>query len=428
MRKEKNAAVILAALLKWIFHNLKSSKKKGCSLIVKLAMRFLTQTDCKVLFKFIYNLGIWGMITIFKFNRRVKSGDFFPAFFVISLTNSCNLSCRGCWVSTKAPKTEISYETLCSIIDECKSKGTRFFGLLGGEPLLYPRLMDVIKKYPECYFQIFTNGTFITDEVAAEFRRLGNVTPLISIEGLEKESDIRRCGSNVFDSSMSGLESCTNNKLITGVCASICKTNIDELVSDEYIERLIKNKVSYVWYYIYRPTGENPDPELALSKAEILRLREFIVNARIKHAIIVVDAYWDGNGNAVCPAAMGLSHHINSAGDIEFCPPVQFAKSNVNRDGSLSEIMKNDEFLSNLRKLAASETRGCILLENPGLLESYMKNENALDSSLRGSFMAELASMKKHPDHHIPGKEIREKSLMYRFAKKFSFFGFGAYG
>lgn len=397
-------------------------------MLVRLIKRFLLETDKKVLFKFIFTFGVKGILTVHKFNYRLKKGSFFPAFFVISLTNLCNLSCRGCWVSTKAKKTELSFEKLCSIIDDCKTKGTRFFGLLGGEPFLYPYLFDVIKKYPDCYFQIFTNGTLITDEMAAGFRKLGNVTPLISIEGLKKESDIRRQGNNVFDTSVLGLENCTNNNLITGVCASICKTNIDELVTDEYLEWLIANKVHYVWYYIYRPVGENPDPALALSEHQITKLRKFIVHARLKHAIMIVDAYWDNKGQAVCPAAMGLSHHINSAGDIEFCPPVQFSYNNINEHGRLTDIFKNDQSLSSFRQKVAKKTRGCILLEDPQFLKNHMIESKAKDSSLRGSFLAELSSMEKHHGHHIPGHVIKEKSFWYKIAKKYWFFGFGAYG
>ena len=47
-------------------------------------------------------------------------------------------------------------------------------------------------EHPDCYFQIFTNGQFITDEKAKRLRQLGNVTPLISVEGNEIVSDERR--------------------------------------------------------------------------------------------------------------------------------------------------------------------------------------------------------------------------------------------
>ena len=50
---------------------------------------------------------------------------------------------------------------------------------------------------------------------------------------------------------------------------------------------------------------------------------------RAKKPIIIIDAYYDGEGQALCPAATGISHHINPWGDIEPCPIVQFAKESI---------------------------------------------------------------------------------------------------
>ncbi len=46
------------------------------------------------------------------------------------------------------------------------------------------QLLDILAAHPDVYFQVFTNGHFITDEVAKRLRALGNVTPLISVKGL----------------------------------------------------------------------------------------------------------------------------------------------------------------------------------------------------------------------------------------------------
>jgi hypothetical protein len=57
-----------------------------------------------------------------------------------------------------------------------------------------------------------------------------------------------------------------------------------------------------------------------------------------------------------------------------------------------------------------------------------LEEVDAYDSSKRNKAFEELKKMKPCAGHHIPGKEIPEKSWLYRFAKKYSFFGFGAYG
>ncbi len=54
---------------------------------------------------------------------------------------------------------------------------------------------------------------------------------------------------------------------------------------------------------------------------------------RRKKPIAIIDAYYDGEGKALCPAATGISHHINPWGDIEPCPIVQFSTEAIHRDG-----------------------------------------------------------------------------------------------
>lgn len=128
-------------------------------------------------------------------------------------------------------------------------------------------------RHPDCYFQVFTNGHFITDEVARRLRELGNVTPLISVEGNEIVSDERRGRSHVFNQTMEGLHNCLKHKVFTGVCTSLCQTNYD-LLSEEWVDRLIALGVFYCWFHIYRGrTGPESrsvlDPRAATRSAEV---------------------------------------------------------------------------------------------------------------------------------------------------------------
>ena len=90
------------------------------------------------------------------------------------------------------------------LLTEAKEAGNRFFGIVGGEPFMHPQLLEILAAHPDCYFQVFTNGHFITPEVAAELRKLGNVTPLISVEGTEIISDERRGRPDVLSKTNAG--------------------------------------------------------------------------------------------------------------------------------------------------------------------------------------------------------------------------------
>ncbi len=386
----------------------------------------LTEPDKRALWKFVYNFGYKGMRSVQRHKKRLRQGKYFPPFLFISVINSCQLRCQGCWVDVSAPRQMIERDDLNRVIGEAKQQGNSFFGLLGGEPLLHPHLLDVIAAHPDCYFQIFTNGQALTDELAARLRELGNASPLISIEGSEIVSNERRGGRDVLGKTLRGLEACVRNRLVIGVATSVCQTNFD-LVDEAWLRRLIDLGVHYAWFYTYRPIGPKPCPELALRPEQVLALRRFIVTMRAKLPLAIVDAYWDDRGQALCPMVTGVSHHIGPSGAIEPCPIIQFAKESIHDGRPLYDLLTGSEFLSDFRRVAAQVTRGCIVLERPDLVKQIVEAHGAADTTQRGTALAELEALVPRGSQHCPGQEIPEEHWAYRFAKKHWFFGFGAY-
>ncbi len=394
---------------------------------LKLAMRGLLETDKRLLWKLIWNMGFGGARSIWLYKKRLKRGEFFPPYLYISIINSCNLRCQGCWVDVAAKQEKIDLDALNRTIGQAKAEGNRFFGILGGEPMMYPELMDIFAAHRECYFQLFTNGQLITDEKARQLRRVGNVTPLVSVEGDEIVSDTRRGDKNVYSRTMKGLQNCLDNKLLTGVCTSLCQSNIDALLTNRWVNQLIKMRVLYMWYHIYRPVGPDACPELALTPEQQLRVRQFVVDTRATKPIVVVDAYYDAEGTALCPAATGFTHHISPWGDVEPCPIVQFSKESIHDERSLKETFNSSGFLRDFRELAASSMRGCIVLERPDLLKRLVEKHGARDTTVRQTAMAELEAMQPRQSQDNPRNAIPETSWVYRFVKKHFFNDFGVY-
>jgi hypothetical protein len=197
------------------------------------------------------------------------------------------------------------------------------------------------------------------------------------------------------------------------------------------VDRLIEMGVMYTWFHVYRPMGPDATPGLSLSPEQQLRARRFVVEMRAKKPIIIIDAYFDGEGRALCPAATGFTHHINPWGGIEPCPIVQFTKESIHATAgdrrSLRDKFIQSEFLSDFRKLAQASTRGCIVLERPDLLKQLVERHAARDGTARGTALEELATMQIRPSQYNPGQEIPEKNWVYRLAKRFWFNDFGVY-
>jgi MoaA/NifB/PqqE/SkfB family radical SAM enzyme len=394
---------------------------------LRMAKRVLLETDKRLLWKFAYNFGWRGMRSVQRFKKGLKKGEYFPPFLYISVLNSCNLRCQGCWVDVAAKQEKIEAEQLHRLIREASEAGNSFFGILGGEPFMYKGLLDILAEHQDCYFQIFTNGQFITDEVAKKMRAMGNVTPLISIEGTELVSDERRGKADVYSKSMQGVLNCVENKLLTGVATSLCQTNIDDLLQEAWLDKLIDLGVMYAWYHTYRPVGPEPNEQLCLTPEQQIKVRKFVVNMRCEKPLALIDAYYMDDGQALCPAATGISHHISPWGAIEPCPIIQFAKENINDDRHIRDVFVQSEYLSDFRKMSSETTRGCIMLERPDKVKEFVEKHNAPDGTARKTALPELEAMQNRPSQWNRTEQVPEKNWIYKFAKKHFFSDFGAY-
>ncbi len=396
-------------------------------MLPELVARIVSTTDPRCLWKFAWNFGFKTLLGVERFKARVRRGEYFPAFVYISILNTCNLRCQGCWVDVEAERSELDVEAVSRLIEEAKTQGNRFFGILGGEPFLHPGLMEILARHPECYFQIFTNGQCITPKIAARLRELGNATPLISIEGREVVSNERRGNIDVFARTLRGLDACLEAGLLTGVATSVCQTNIRELLSEEWLRELIRRGVHYVWYHTYRPVGPKMNPQLGLTPQQLVEVRRFVVEMRDRMPIGIVDAYYGHDGKALCPMSTGISHHVSPYGDVEPCPIIQFAKEDIKDGRGFVAAVRDSEFLKDFRELTAEATRGCVVLERPDLVKALVQKHSARDTTMRKSAMAELEAMVPRFSQWLPGEEIPEKHWMYRLAKRFWFSDFGAY-
>ncbi len=384
------------------------------------------RSDPKCRRKFLVNMGWKGLMGFRRFRSRSKKGLLFPAFQFISITNDCNLRCQGCWVSTGGTPAYMQPDEIDAIIKAGKKHGSYFFGILGGEPLMHRHLTDIFRKHPDCYFQLFTNGTLFTASIALQLRTIGNVTPLISLEGDELAADIRRGGHNIYNRTLDAIRTAVAERLLTGVAISVCRSNIEMALSDEFVQKMHDMGVLYIWYYIYRPSGSMPNYELALGLDDITRLRKFLVEGRSRFPMVLIDSYWSAGGEPFCPAADGLSHHINASGYIEPCPVLQIASGKVT-DGDPDNIYENSEFLRDFRKEIHNKTRGCVMMEDPRWIRAFAEKHQAVNTSNRPDY---FAGLDKAPAlvSHGSCPVIPEKNIFYRFAKRSAFFGMGSYG
>ena len=126
----------------------------------------------------------------------------------ISLTDKCNLRCVYCMSEDKVYENNLINDTLSFndykfIINGLSQVGIKKIKFTGGEPLLYPHLIELIKyAHYECNIDdisITTNGIGL-NEIAYELKRSGLKSVNISLDSLKsyKYKSITR-GGNLTD-------------------------------------------------------------------------------------------------------------------------------------------------------------------------------------------------------------------------------------
>jgi len=134
----------------------------------------------------------------------------------------CNLECEHCFAVNFEDKTKtpISDEEWVDIFDQCRELGNLAVAFTGGEPLLNPRLEDLINKSKpsETLIVVCTNGTILTAEKAKSLYRAGVDVVQISLDSLRpEEHNLFRRNKEAFQKTMEGIK----NALAAGIRVTI---------------------------------------------------------------------------------------------------------------------------------------------------------------------------------------------------------------
>ena len=200
-------------------------------------------------------------------NFKGKYGIEPPGFLVLSPTQRCNLSCIGCYAASNAATANyLPYPIVEKILKENHDLfGSRFMTISGGEPFMYrdrqtgQTLLDLFAEFNDTFFLVYTNGTLITRELAEKLADLGNVTPAISVEGYESQTDERR-GQGVFRRILQAMEYLRQAGVPFGISITSTAKNADILLSEEFYDYFFEEQgVSYIWQFQLMPIGRADD-------------------------------------------------------------------------------------------------------------------------------------------------------------------------
>ncbi len=260
-----------------------------------------------------------------------------PSFIVLSPTQKCNLNCEGCYASSKINASSLPYKIVDKIVHEVYNEwGNRFMTISGGEPLMYyddgKTLFNIWKKYNQMFFLFFTNGILLNKEKAKKLAELGNVTPAISLEGFEEETDERR-GKGIFKKILKATDNLKEVGVPFGVSVTATSKNINILLDDKFYDFVFqKLGASYMWQFQLMPIGQAKDmKKLMITPEQRVKLyRKW--EQLLKNKKYCIGDFWNSgvlSNGCIAYGRKGGYLYVDWNGNITPCVFVPYYENNI---------------------------------------------------------------------------------------------------
>jgi radical SAM protein with 4Fe4S-binding SPASM domain len=270
----------------------------------------------------------------------------------IEFNSVCNFRCVYCYASENGRRRdELTRDQFKDVITQAKGLGARKIIVLGGEPMLYPHLLEMIGfiRGQGMDIELFTNGTGITPEMARTLYDL-KVRVVLKMNTFDEKLQDTMSGRK---GAYAQIKDAFNNLKLAGypsedrfmgVSTIICRQNIDEL---SRMWEWLRDQNIVPYFEMITPQGgakDNAALDITTRQAE-----EFF------NKIAELDRTKYGNHWDPRPPLVGgvcLRHQfscaVTSEGNVQPCVGVTIAIGNV-REKKLKDILGDSEVVQDLK-------------------------------------------------------------------------------
>lgn len=206
-------------------------------------------------------------------------------YLFFELTDRCNLYCHHCGSNCGnhggfVLSLAVIEKVLHSVADAYNSRNIMVC-LTGGEPILYPELLDVIRVSKSLGFPVgmTTNGTLLDPPTAKRLAEAGLDTVAVSLDGIGTVHDDFRCCKGSFIRAMDGIMALKLAGIEPQVLTVVHKGNVSAL---EALYRFLKRQSIDSWRLVnVDPIGRaGHNSDFLLKSTDLRCLLEFIRNKR----------------------------------------------------------------------------------------------------------------------------------------------------
>jgi MoaA/NifB/PqqE/SkfB family radical SAM enzyme len=333
-----------------------------------------------------------------KLRKQAQSqGLMVPPFLILSITSRCNLRCAGCYADAAGTinngKTiqHLNNKQWGKIISDASDLGVFCFIIAGGEPFLFPGLLELCREFQERFFIIFTNGTALKEADFALLKRLTNVSIIVSIEGGQDFTDERR-GDGVYEEAVNTLQRLGKIGVLSGISVTINRLNYKYWMDSAMLDDFVKQGVRLGFFIEYIPTAPgsadahqpssccpaNPnedsmssasaadDHALMLSRDERELFRAHVLQYRASNPLYLIHSPGDEEFFGGCVSAGRGFAHVTPTGDLTPCPVSNVATHNLG-SSTLSQGLASPLFrlIRENEHLLETEDSPCGLFAHP---------------------------------------------------------------
>ncbi len=304
---------------------------------------------------------------------EARRGIHVPPIAIFSITNRCNLRCKGCYARAirGSAADDLSPEKLREIVEQADEVGISFFVIAGGEPLTRPEIVDIARDFPHIIFLLVTNGTLLDGALIEQLSTQPNTLPVLSIEGTQAETDARR-GRGVHDRLRASMAALREAGILFSLSITVTRATFDTVTNRDFLQGAVEEGCRFFLLLEYTPLTGGTD-EWVITDEQRERMKELVGSFRRRLPAVFIAVPWDEESQGGCLAAGRGFVHISAAGDLEPCPFAPWSDASLLRM-TLRQAL-DSPFLQAMRDnhaLFAETSGGCALWRNREAVQALL--------------------------------------------------------
>ncbi|WP_310600926.1 radical SAM/SPASM domain-containing protein [Desulfobulbus sp.] len=287
----------------------------------------------------------------------------------IEFSRQCNFRCAYCYVEDRtAAAGEMSRREIKEVLLQARELGARKIIILGGEPSIYPHLVEMLRFLGGLGLEIelFTNGTGITDHLAGVLAE-ERVRVVVKMNSRDAAIQDRLAGKKgafgIIDRALERLRRAgyPSQELFLAASTVICRQNLVELV--ELWQWLRARRIEPYFEVLTPQANALNNTWLNVEAAEV---RELFTR------LALLDRERFGREWEPQPPLAGnrcMRHQVSclvtARGEVMPCVGVTIALGNI-RHRRLAEILKHSQVVRNLKNYREMIKGPCGTCEKSG--------------------------------------------------------------